>query len=81
MGDAQDTWDLRPTLTVSYGLAWAASVPPVEDQGKLMMAVMPGSGGLVLPRDYLEQRRQAALAGRVFNPPVALATPYIGRDR
>jgi Carboxypeptidase regulatory-like domain len=77
---AQDTWHLRPTLTVSYGLAWAASVPPVEDQGKLMMAVMPGSGNLVLPRDYLEQRRQAALAGRVFNPPVAF-TPIANTGR
>ncbi len=68
---AQDTWRPRSTLTLTYGLAWAATVPPVEDQGKLMMTVSPsGSGGIVLPQSYLEQRRQAALAGQVFNPPV-----------
>jgi len=66
---AQDTWRLNPSLTLTYGLAWAASIPPVEDKGKFMMTVFPG-GGIVLPRDYLSQRQQAALAGKVFNPPV-----------
>ena len=67
----QDAWHLRPTLTLNYGLAWAATVPPVEDQGKFMITVFPGAtGGIVNPRSYLQQRQQAALAGQVFNPPV-----------
>jgi hypothetical protein len=74
---AQDTWRLKPTLTLTYGLAWAVTVPPVEDNGKLMITVTP-SGNIVLPRNYLEQRRQAALAGQVFNPPVGF-TP-IGKS-
>src|SRR5260370_29208423 len=66
---AQDAWHLRPSLTVSYGLAWAASVPPVEEQGKLMMTVFPGaSGGVVDPRTYLQKLQQAALAGQVYTP-------------
>jgi hypothetical protein len=69
---AQDTWRLRPTLTLTYGLAWAVTIPPVEDNGKLMITVTP-SGDIVLPRNYLEQRRQAALAGQVFNPPVGFS--------
>ncbi|HXN23534.1 MAG TPA: carboxypeptidase-like regulatory domain-containing protein [Candidatus Dormibacteraeota bacterium] len=69
---AQDTWHLRPTFTFSYGLAWAASVPPVEDKGKLMMAVFPGSG-ILLPRSYLASRKQAALAGQVYNPPAGFS--------
>ncbi len=74
---AQDTWRLRPNLTLTYGLAWAVSVPPVEENGKLMITVTP-SGDVVLPRNYLEQRRQAALTGQVFNPPVGF-TP-IGKS-
>ena len=65
----QDAWHFRPSLTVNFGLAWTGTVPPVEDHGKLIMTVFPG-GGLVDPRTYLEQRREAALAGRVYNPAV-----------
>ncbi len=69
---AQDTWHLRPTLALTYGLAWAVTIPPVEENGKLMITVTP-SGDVVPPRSYLEQRRQAALSGQVFNPPVGFA--------
>ena len=74
---AQDTWRLRPSLTLTVGLAWAVTIPPVEDNGKLMITVTP-SGDLVLPQDYLERRRVAALAGQVFNPAVGF-TP-IGKS-
>jgi len=76
---AQDTWRLGSTFTLTYGLAWEASVPPVEDKGKFMMAV-DSSGNLISPRDYLEKRRQAALAGQVFNPPVGF-TPIGKTDQ
>jgi hypothetical protein len=66
---AQDSWRLGSTFTLTYGLAWEASIPPVEENGKFMMTV-DSSGNLIFPRAYLEQRRQAALAGQVFNPPV-----------
>ena len=76
----QDTWRLRPTLTLTYGLAWAATVPPAEDNGKFMFTVSP-SGSVILPQTYLRQRQQAALRGQVFNPPVAF-TPVgkLGRE-
>lgn len=77
---AQDAWHLRPSLTVSYGLAWAATVPPVEEQGKLMMTVFPGTGEVVDPRTYLQKRQQAALAGQVYNPPVGF-TPINNTGR
>ena len=67
---AQDAWHQRPSLTVSYGLAWAATVPPVEEQGKLMITVFPGTGEVVDPRTYLQKRQQAAMAGQVYNPAV-----------
>src|SRR5260370_6232450 len=66
---AQDAWHLRPSLTVSYGLAWAASVPPVEEQGKLMMTVFPGaSGGVVDPRTYLQKCKPAPIPGPAYHP-------------
>jgi len=78
---AQDAWHLRPSLTLNYGLAWAASVPPVEEQGKLMMTVFAGSsGGVVDPRTYLQKRQEAARAGEIYNPPVGF-TPINNSGR
>ncbi len=77
---AQDAWHLRPSLTVSYGLAWAATVPPVEEQGKLMITVFPGTGEVVDPRTYLQKRQQAAMAGQVYNPAVGF-TPINNSGR
>ena len=75
----QDAWHLRRSLTVNFGLAWTGTVPPVEEQGKLIMTVFPG-GGLVDPRTYLELRRDAALAGRVYSPSVGF-TPINNTGR
>src|SRR5207302_1015318 len=73
---AQDTWRVRPTLTLTGGLAWAASVPSLPaDNGKLIMTVSAADGRALLPRTYLNQRSQAALAGQVFNPVVGF-TPF-----
>jgi len=79
---AQDTWRVRPTLTLTGGLAWAASVPSLPaDNGKLIMTVSAADGRALLPRTYLNQRSQAALAGQIFNPVVGF-TPFrnMGRD-
>jgi carboxypeptidase family protein len=65
----QDSWRLGSTFTLTFGLAWEASIPPVEDSEKFMMTA-DSSGNLIFPRTYLDQRRQAALAGQIFNPPV-----------
>ena len=72
----QDSWRLLPTLTATYGVAWATSVPSLPTgNGTLMMTVDAGSGAVVLPRAFLEQRRQAALAGQVYNPAIGF-TPF-----
>ena len=70
---AQDSWRLGSTFTLTCGLAWEASIPPVEDSGKFMMTA-DSSGNLIFPRAYLEQRRQAALAGQIFNPSIGFVS-------
>jgi hypothetical protein len=67
---AQDTWQIRPSLTLAYGLSWAATVPPVEADGRQMMAVYADSNTVINPAQYLRQRETAALSGQVFNPVV-----------
>jgi len=68
-----DTWRMRPSLTLTYGLAWALEMPPYELNGKQVVLV-DQSGQLLNYEDYIAQRRKAALAGQVYNPTIGFAT-------
>jgi len=68
-----DTWHLRPSLTLSYGLSYMVEMPPVEKNGK-QVALVDESGNEVVAADYLAQRQKAALAGQVYNPVLGFAT-------
>src|ERR1043166_6409307 len=64
-----DTWKMKPTFTVNYGLGWTLEMPPVEKDGKQVVLV----GADNKPIDtmqYLNAREQAALNGQVYNPEV-----------
>jgi hypothetical protein len=67
-----DTWHMKPTLTLTYGLGWALEMPPVEAQGK-QAVVVDASGEPVSTVDYLESKRRAALQGQVYNPELGFA--------
>ncbi len=66
-----DTWRVKPSLTVSYGLQYQLSTPPVEKQGQQALLVYRSNRELVDPIDYLRQKREAAEAGQIFNPDLA----------
>jgi hypothetical protein len=68
-----DTWHLRPTLTLNYGLSYTLEMPPYELTGKQVMTV-GADGELIGTADYLAQRKAAALAGSVYNPIIGFAT-------
>jgi hypothetical protein len=67
-----DTWHMKPTFTLSYGLGWTLEMPPVEEAGKQVELVdssdQPISGGA-----YLKQRERAALQGQNYNPEVGFS--------
>jgi hypothetical protein len=67
-----DTWHLKPSLTLSYGLGWALEMPPREESGKQVMLVGP-TGEEITTESYLAQSKSAALAGNVFNPQIGFA--------
>jgi Carboxypeptidase regulatory-like domain len=67
-----DTWHMRPTFTLTYGLGWTLQMPPIEEDGKVIVPVNENNNPLETAA-YLGSRRQAALQGQVFNPPVGFA--------
>jgi hypothetical protein len=70
---AADTWHLKPTLTLTYGLAWDAQLPPYELNGNQVLPV-DANGKVLDPNQYINARRAAALAGQVYNPTVGFET-------
>ena len=67
-----DTWHMKPTFTLTYGLGWALEMPPTEADGKQVVAV-DQSDEPISTSAYLAERKRAALAGQVFNPEIGFA--------
>ncbi len=68
-----DTWHMRPTVTLSYGLSYTLEMPPYELNGK-QVALTDANGKSIVVADYLAARQAAALQGQVYNPTLGWAT-------
>jgi hypothetical protein len=67
-----DTWHMKPTFTLTYGLGWTLEMPPVEKSGK-QVEFVDQSDQPIDVQGYLAARQRAALLGQVFNPQVGFA--------
>jgi hypothetical protein len=67
-----DTWHIKPSFTLTYGLGWTLEMPPVEESGK-QVELVDASAQPIDIQAYLAQRKAAALKGQVFNPVVGFA--------
>jgi len=76
-----DSWHIVPSLTFSYGLNWSVEMPPKEETGKQVFS-LDSDNRVVMPKEYLERRRQAALQGQVYNPLLGFAPiAFAKRDK
>jgi hypothetical protein len=64
-----DTWHVKPTLTLTYGLGWTLEMPPVEADGK-QVELVDAANQLISTEAYIKSRETAALQGQVYNPTV-----------
>jgi len=78
----QDSWKVRPTLTVTAGLNWGVTLIAHEQNGLQSVLVYADSNDPVNARQYLDTRGAALESGNIYNPtfgvsPVgSLATPW-----
>jgi hypothetical protein len=68
-----DTWRMKPAFTLTYGLAYTLEMPPYEINGK-QVGLTDQSGKPIVLTDFLNQKKNAALAGQVYDPTVGFAT-------
>jgi hypothetical protein len=66
-----DTWRARSSLTLSYGLSYQWQTPPKEKEDRQTFVIDRATGEIITSQGYLNARRQAAQAGRIFNPELA----------
>jgi Carboxypeptidase regulatory-like domain len=67
-----DSWRMKPSFTLTYGLGWTLEMPPVEKFGKQIELVDDVGKQLDL-KTYMNARQAAALQGQVYNPTVGFA--------
>ena len=65
----QDTWHVKPSFTLTYGLGWNLELPPYELNGK-QVALVDASGEPIDTQAFLNQRNQASLKGSVYTPTI-----------
>jgi hypothetical protein len=68
----QDTWRVRPSLTVTYGLTYSWATPPTEELNRMALLTDEKTGEVFTAKGYIEAKRQAALQGQVFNPSIGV---------
>ena len=64
----QDSWRIKPTLTLTYGLAWGLQTPYTEDHGRGMVLVDASNNKPVDAIQVLQTKKAMALQGQNYNP-------------
>lgn len=67
-----DTWHMKPTFTLTYGLGYALEMPPTEQDGK-QTVIVDAADEPVNAATYIKNRETAALNGQVYNPELGFA--------
>jgi len=68
-----DSWHIKPSLTLTYGLGYQIEMPPVEQNGK-QVELVDASGHPVSFTNYFATKSADALKGEVYNPILGFAT-------
>jgi hypothetical protein len=68
-----DSWHMKPSLTLTYGLGYALEMPVTEANGKQIVMVDQANNPIKATQ-YMAARQQAALQGLVYNPVIGYAT-------
>lgn len=68
-----DSWHIKPSLTLTYGLGYQIEMPPVEQNGK-QVELVDSSGHPISFSNYFATKQSMALQGQVYNPTIGFST-------
>ena len=68
-----DTWHMKPSFTLTYGLAYILDMPPYSPDNRQVVFV-DTSGNPISYDSFLQARQKAALAGQGYAPTIGFST-------
>jgi hypothetical protein len=63
-----DSWKIKPTFTLTYGLNYQLQMPPTDANGSQDIMVNAATNTPIYMQNYLNSTLSAALNGTVYNP-------------
>jgi hypothetical protein len=82
----QDSWRIKSSLTLYYGLSYGWQTAPVEANNLQTIMIDASSGALISGPSFIAAKEQAALKGQIYNPTFGFETvgaakrPVYGTD-
>jgi hypothetical protein len=65
---ATDSWRLRPTFTLNYGLSYTIEMPAYDTLGGIQSVMVDSNDNIVYAEKYLNSVKQNALQGVAYSP-------------
>lgn len=69
-----DSWHMKPTFSLNYGLGYTVEMPPYEVNGGVQTVMVDQNDNILRAEQYLNNVKQAALQGNAFAPLIGFAT-------
>ena len=69
-----DSWHLKPTFSLNYGLGYTVEMPPYEVNGGVQTVMVDQNNNILSAEKYLNSEKQAALQGNAYAPLIGFST-------
>jgi Carboxypeptidase regulatory-like domain len=63
-----DSWHMKPTFSLNYGLGYTVEMPPYSTNGGYQTVMVDQNNQIISSAQYLQSEEQAALLGQAYAP-------------